>query len=221
MKMLIALCVCGLSISLTAQNPPRTFTSADGVFRFEYSAVLVDCMSKQPHANATTSGVPQVSVGHPGGSSVPDSCMSQGGICGDEEGEASTVACYAYPKDKFKGKPTFSAAAFFVAEVKEATTEKVCLAGSQSWNIESAESSKINGVPFKVFEISDHWAGGGQAGTVYRAIHHQTCYELGIQMANTNPGAYETGTIKEFTKEDRDEVQDRLKQALNSFRFLK
>jgi hypothetical protein len=221
MRKLIALGVCGLSITLPAQDHLRTFTSPDGAFRFKHSDVLVDCMSEQTQANATTSSVPQVFTGRPVGSSVPDSCVSQGGICGDEQSEARTIACYAYPKSKFKEKPTFSAAAFFVAEVKEATTEKVCLAGSQYWNIERAESSKINGVTFKRFEISDHWTSGGQAGPVYRAFHDGKCYELGIQLANSSPGAYDPGTIKEFTQKDWNEVQGRLKQALNSFRFLK
>jgi len=146
--------------------------------------------------------------------------MSQAGVCDDAGSRASTVACFAYPKDKFKDKPTFIAAAFFIAEVNEGTTEKVCLEGSRYWN-EGVQSTKINGVTFKVFEISDNWAGGSQGGPVYRTFHDKKCYELGIQMANSNPGAYDPGTIKEFTKQDWDEVQSRLKQALDSFRFVK
>ena len=147
--------------------------------------------------------------------------MSQDGVCDDADSQASTIACFAYPKDKLKDKPTFIAAAFFIAEVNEGTTEKICLEGSRYRNIEGVENTKINGVTFKAFEITDNWAGGSQGGTVYRTFHDKKCYELGIQMANSNPGAYDPGTIKEFTKQDRDEVQGRLKQALNSFRFLK
>jgi hypothetical protein len=56
---------------------------------------------------------------------------------------------------------------FFVGQVEQATTEKDCLQGSQNWNedeIATATTSKINGVTFKVFDIGDNWAGGGQGG---------------------------------------------------------
>ncbi len=203
MRLFVAFCICGLSITLLAQTTLQTFTSQHGVFQFKYSHVLVRCKPER-------------------GSWVPeDACMSQerGGVC--SASSASTIACFAYPKDKFKDKPTFTAAAFFVAEVKEGTSEKVCLEGSRYWNVERVESARINGVTFKIFEISDNWLGGGQRGPVYRAFHNKKCYELGIQMANSSPGGYDPGTIKETTKQDWDEVQGRLKQALNSFRFLK
>jgi hypothetical protein len=57
-----------------------------------------------------------------------------------------------YPKDKFRDKPVFAAAAFFVGKIEEATTESACLQGSQNWNpdeIETAKLTKINGVAFK------------------------------------------------------------------------
>jgi hypothetical protein len=220
MKMLISLCLCGLATTVPAQTTPRIFISPDGVFRFKHSAVLVDCMKERTQAEPTSSGVPQVFVGHPVGRSVPESCVSQPGICRADGSPASTVACFAYPKDKFKDKPTFTAAAFFVGEIKETTSEKGCLEGSQYWNIDGVETAKINGVTFKVFEISDNWAGGGQGGTIYRAFHEKKYYELGIQTATVH-GGYDPGTIKEFTKQDWDEVQRCLKQALNSFRFVK
>ena len=220
MRILAALCICGMSITLPAQDSPRTFTSPDGIFRFNYSSVLVDCMSERTQASSTTSGVPQIFLGHPAGSSVPDSCMSQGGVCRADGSQATTVACFAYPKGKFKDKPTFTAAAFFVGEIKETTTEKDCLQGSPDWNIDGVAAAKINGVTFKVFEISDNWAGGEQAGPIYRAFHNTKCYELGIQTAISR-GEYDPGTTKEFTKRDSDEVQGRLKEALNSFRFVK
>lgn len=63
---------------------------------FRYPAVLIDCMSKQ----AVTS----------------DSCMSQGGVCSGPGSDATTKACFAYPKERFKDNPMFVAAAFFVSE---------------------------------------------------------------------------------------------------------
>jgi hypothetical protein len=144
MKVLIALCVCGLSVALPAQTSMPTFTSPDGVFQFTYSSVLVDCTKKVP-SKPTSSGVPKVFAGNPPALSIPDSCQSMADVCSDLGGEVSTLACFAYPKDKFRDKPVFAAAAFFAGKVEEVTTESACLQGSQNWNpdeIESANSSK-------------------------------------------------------------------------------
>lgn len=203
-----------------AQTTLRVFTSPDGVFRFKYSPLLVDCTKLTP-SQPTSSGVPAVFVGHPPPLSIPDSCSSQAGVCSDLGGQATTLACFAYPKDKFKDKPTFTAAMFLVGQVEQATTEKDCLQGSQNWNeIATATTSKINGVTFKVFDIGDNWAGGGQGGPVYRSFHDKKCYELGIQTAMVR-GGYDPGTIQEFTKKDSEEVQRQLKQALSSFTFVR
>jgi hypothetical protein len=40
-------------------------------------------------------------------------------------------------------------------------------------------------------------------------------------MATASSGAFDPGTINEFTTEDENEVQGRLKQVLNSFAFKK
>jgi hypothetical protein len=37
----------------------------------------------------------------------------------------------------------------------------------------------------------------------------------------TNAGAYGTGTIRAFTKDDRHEVNRKFQQSVDSFRFLK
>jgi hypothetical protein len=222
MKVLIALCVCGLSVALPAQTAPQTFTSPDGVFQFTYSGMLVDCTSRVP-SKPTSSGVPKVFVGTPPALSIPDSCQSMADVCSDLGGQVSTLACFAYPKDRFRDKPVFAAAAFFVGRIEEATTESACLHGSQNWNtdeIEAAKLIKINSVAFKVFEIGDNWAGSGQGGPVYRTFHGKKCYELGIQ-TSVERAAYDPKTSKEFTKQDSEEVQRRLKQALNSFEFVK
>jgi hypothetical protein len=208
MKTLIAFCLCGLSIPLLAQTTLRTFTSPDGIFQFKYSDLLVDCTSVGPQENGA-------------GSSLPESCISQGGLCGDASSDASTIACYAYPRDRFKDKPAFVAAAFFAAEFKAATSRKTCLEGSQ-WNVEGIESATINGAHFKVFHVSDNGMGNSLDEHLYRTFHQGKCYELGIQTATSTRGEDDpAGTIKEFTKKDSDEVQGRLKHAVHSFRFLK
>lgn len=183
--------------------------------------MLVDCTKKAP-SKPISSTVPKVFAGNPPAVSIPDSCQSMADVCSDLGGQVSTLACFAYPKDKFRDKPVFAAAAFFAGKIEEATTENACLQGSQNWNpdeIETAKLTKINGVAFKVFEIGDNWAGGGQGGPVYRTFHDNECYELGIQ-TSVERAAYDPETSKEFTQQDSDEVQLRLKQALNSFKFV-
>ena len=82
MKALIALSVCGLSITLPAQTSPQTFTSPDGVFQFNYSGMLVDCAKKVPF-KPTSSGAPKVLVGDTPALSIPDSCQSMADVCSD------------------------------------------------------------------------------------------------------------------------------------------
>jgi hypothetical protein len=209
MKTLIALCLCGLSIPLPAQTTLRTFTGSDGTFQFKHSDVLVDCTAVGKQENGS-------------GSSVPESCTNQGAICDGPGSEGSPMACFAYPNEKFKDKPHFVAATFFVSEIQSAKTEQVCLKGSPNWYVinSKAGTTTINHVAFKTFEIGDNWTSGGQSGPAYRTFHNGKCYELGIQTAISR-AEYDPGTVKEFTKKDRSEVEGRLRQSLNSFVFLK
>jgi hypothetical protein len=78
----------------------------------------------------------------------------------------------------------------------------------------------INHIAFKAFEIGDNGTSGGQSGPAYRTFHSGKCYELGIQNVLSR-AEYDPGTVKEFTQQDSSEVDGRLRQALNSFVFLK
>ena len=207
MKILIALCVCTLSFAF-GQADSRTFISPDGVFRLKYSRALVRC---------TLEGGRE---GYPGSWVPSEDCNSQGGLCDDIASAANTIVCFTYPKDNFKDKPTFSGAALFLAEIGAASTSQACLEGSKNWLIEGTQSVRVDSIEAKHFRTSDAWTSGGQTGDIYRVFHRKKCYELGIQLAGTSAGAYDPGTIKDFTK-DQDEVYTRLKQALDSFHFLK
>ena len=220
MKTLITFLVCGLAIAGPAQQSLKTFTSPSGLFRFQYSDMLVNCMPQQTPASRIKSGIlegDQAAV-----SSLPDSCMTQGAICDGPGSEGSAMACFAYPKERFKDKPLFVAATFFVSEIRSAKTEKECLKGSPNWLVinSRAGTTTINHVTFKIFEIGDNWTSGGQDGPAYRTFHNGMCYELGIQTF-TSRAEYDPGTVKQFTKKDWSEVEGRLRQALNSFVFLK
>ena len=47
MKVFLALCLCGWSIALPAQTKLQTFTSADGMFQFKHSNLLVHCTEQR------------------------------------------------------------------------------------------------------------------------------------------------------------------------------
>jgi hypothetical protein len=130
----------------------------------------------------------------------------------------TALACIAYPK--LADKPEFNAASFLVAEVPP-TTSRACLAGSKNWLTRSSQTVTINSTHFKQFFASDAWTSHRQYGEIYRVFHAWKCYELAIQEVTTAHGAYNPGTIQEFTKEDSDEVLARLREALTSFTFLK
>ena|ERR1700680_4940739 len=197
MKIFIALSLWGLlSISGSAQTR-GTFRSHDGAFRFTYSSALIRCEPSRTEA----------------GLWVPEACL-----CDDEGSSVTTLACIAYPK--LADKPEFNAASFLVAEVPP-TTSRACLAGSKNWLTRSSQTVTINSTHFTQFFVSDAWTSHRQYGEIYRVFHAWKCYELAIQEVTTAHGAYNPGTIQEFTKEDSDEVLARLREALTSFTFLK
>jgi hypothetical protein len=151
-----------------------------------------------------------------------DSCAAYFPVCDDGGSQGSrTLLCFAYPKNKFEDAPTFEAASFSVAEVNQAISEKDCLRGSTDWVVDARGAEVINGVKFKMFKVSEAGMSQGMTGELYRAFHAGKCYQLGIRVATASSGAFDPGTTNEFTKEDWNEVNSRLRQALDSFKFLK
>jgi hypothetical protein len=74
------------------------FTSADGAFGFHYAAELVKCEAQDAKVTSESVWAPA------------EACR-----CNDPGGAAVTAVCFGYPKDKYKDKPTFNGASFFVA----------------------------------------------------------------------------------------------------------
>jgi hypothetical protein len=186
----------------------QTFKSPNGVFQFKYPSVLVRCTQSQRQE----------------GWWIPDDdCNSQGEVCDERGSSALTIGCFAYPKDEFKDKPEFSAAAFFVAEVRTAATGERCLKGSQYWLVEKTEDTTIHSVRMKRFTIGSAWTGGRLIGQIYRVFRGGACYEFGFRWASSDPSNIDPYTIKinQFTKQDADKVSSALKQPVDSFIFLK
>jgi hypothetical protein len=204
MKIVIALCLCGLTTVVSAQTQ-KIFTGPEGLFRFKYSEILVDCIPMLTQDKAP---------------SALDACVSQDPVCGVGGDAARTIACFGYPKTEFKEKPTFIAAMFFVAEIPVARTEKDCLRGSPNWLVSKTGRTTVNGVSFEVFRTEDNWLGGGQSVEIYRTFHGGRCYELGLQTV-MGGGGYDPEVIQRFTPRDQKEIETRMKEPIRSFQFAK
>jgi len=131
-----------------------------------------------------------------------------------------TAVCFGYPKDKYKDKPTFNGASFFVATDPSVKDAAGCTAGSANWGEIKGENTTIGGGTFRHFRVSDAAMSHYSNSDIYRGFRGGKCYELVIQEMTTNPDVYDAGTQK-FSKEDEAEVKGKLMQALQSFRFLK
>jgi hypothetical protein len=203
MKVIVAVFLLTFPVLLScatskgAANQLKTFLSPDGAFQFTYSQILFRCPQRNEPEDK---------------SEPPGTCEGQQSVCDDDDESTSTVVCLGYPE---------RAAAFAVAQIKEAKTEVACMKGPEDWPMEMHGTRTIHGVKFKVFDVSTAWTSGGLNGELYRAFRLNKCYELGIRRIRTSVLAYESGDIVQPTKEDAIRVGNRLEEPLKSFRFLK
>ena len=94
------------------------------------------------------------------------------------------------------------------------------LTGTPDWVIDprgSGTTASINHIKFKEFETDGVASGHSLDGHVYRNFHRNTCYELSIRTAATNPRMFD-GPVKEFTQKNWNEVNGQVKQSLDTFR---
>ena len=80
--------------------------------------------------------------------------------------------------------------------------------------------TKINGANFTVFATDGAESMQRLVGHAYRTFHRNKCYQLEINIVLAYASVFEP-PAKELPKEDWDDVNNRLKECLNSFRFLK
>jgi hypothetical protein len=182
----------------------RVVTSIDGTFHFEYPASLVRCERNPNQADRWR----------------PDeSCEAYTPVCSDFAGQSDgTVTCIAYPVEGMKDT-NFQAAAFSVSELKAAATEAKCLKVEEpSPHVGSPRKETVNGITFTVIETDGVACGNLSDGYVYRSFHRNKCYELDVRIAFSNPANADPATMKTF---DLKTVHDRLKQVLDTFKFVK
>jgi hypothetical protein len=185
----------------------KTFTAPDGAFSFRYWDHLIRCK-----------WVPEVWA--------PGVCSGYVPTCdelADTAGKHQTsIACFAYPKNKFTDTPAFEAATFSVEVVDEHATARSCLAGpeEEGLDVDKQGTTRIQGVSFTVFEFGDGASNQSTEVYLYRTFHKGKCYQLGINRASANPIVFDP-PVTDLSDADEREVNGTLKQALKSFRFLK
>jgi hypothetical protein len=78
MKTLVAILFCGFAMVGSAQSSLKTFTGSDGLFRFQYPGMLINCAPRQ---TSTSPQEPSTSEEAQPGTSISDSRVSQGANC--------------------------------------------------------------------------------------------------------------------------------------------
>jgi hypothetical protein len=188
----------------------KTFTAPDGAFSFRYSNELIHCEQKRQGFGEDYYWTPDICTAyHP----TCDGLANPGG-----HGQTS-IACFAYPKNRFTDTQAFEAATFSVEVVDEHSTAKSCLAGPvwEGLDVDKHGTTRINGVSFARFELGEGGMNQGVDVKLYRTFHNGKCYQLGIDEANAAAVVFDP-PAKEA---DWDEVERTFEQTRKSFRFLK
>jgi len=79
------------------------------------------------------------------------------------------------------------------------------------------QTKVINGVEFKVMQVSDAGAGNLYTSNLYRTVYENICYELSLTVHTGNIYNYPEGTVTEF---DKNKAFSVLEEIANTFQFL-
>lgn len=200
-RFVLAIAACAQNVN-TPKPAVKALISPDGTFRLSYPDTLVRCLV-QPQKNSWS----------------PQICLSYFPVC-EPVDDQFTLACLAYPRNKYTDTKAFGAAAFSVGEIN-AASEKDCFSGTEDVQPDDAQYPvAIRGVMFRVFKISSTGMNKHFDGTLYRTFHGTRCYQLGIAVATTNAQVFDP-PAKELSKDGLAEINRRLEQARDSFEFLK
>jgi hypothetical protein len=197
-----------LATLIWANGHTKIFTEPDGAFSFQYSNQLIRC-EKSPRGEW---------IWNP-----PQNCSAYIPTCDELIGtqqRQTSIACFAYPRNRFTNTPAFEAATFSVEIVDHNATRKSCLTEHAEADEERVGTNTINGISFTVFEIRTGAMNQFFDGRAYRTFHKAKCYQLGINVATANATVYEP-PVRTLTDADWHEVNGTLEEALKSFRFLK
>jgi hypothetical protein len=214
MKLPVPIFVIALAAAVAGQNSaPReselkTFTSPDGSFQFTFPAFLIQCEKRQEGDGYVW---------------VQKECSAYFPTCDESIGvdsKTTTIACIAYPRNKYTDTDAFEAATFSVAEVDPVTDEKSCVSPVLDQIDRKKGTARIGGVSFSSFETGEAGMNQNVGAEVYRTFHAKKCYQLTIAIAEANAQVFDP-PARDFSKQDWNEVNGELSQARDSFRFLK
>ena len=201
------LCVCLGTFAFGQSGSPRTYTSPDRAFQFNYPGPLILCENG-------TKGSPE--------NWLPiESCEDQRPLCSDTSGAGRASACIAYPHARLEGYNLLHAA-FSVNKLHDARTEADCLrTPADAEPVKGSKEQTIHGTRFTIINTGD--AGLSHTWDIkgYRTFHQGTCYELTTIMSWVSTGAYDPGGIKAPSTQMMALIQTSLKRTVDSFRFLK
>jgi hypothetical protein len=202
----LTVCMCTAASAATAEL--KTYTSPDRKFQFEYSSTLTVCMRQRA----------------PGGLLWgPEDCQDMAEPCGIERSSLKTTVCLAFPKRELKHYPVVSAGTFSVAEVTDRASERTCLDLSE-YLFDGLATDRVRIHDTTYLHVDRGYVGGshGEDRSIFRAYHDGACYQIEVTIA-TAVGRVDLkpNDITAYLTEDNLLVERRLKQAVDSFRFLK
>jgi hypothetical protein len=86
-------------------------------------------------------------------------------------------------------------------------------------NEKTAGARTINDIQFAQFTDGNAATGHYANDTIYRNFHAGKCFEIRQRIAESQFQNYPTGTISEFTEQDREQLQKILDQVFSTFKF--
>lgn len=186
----------------------KKFISADGAVEFRYSEDLVHC--ERQGANEGYSWLPV------------ENCAAYFPLCDSSISQNQTsIACFAYPRNRFTDTRAFEGATFSVEIIDAATRQNDCLSMSAEEGFIGQRGTRtIHGVSFTTAELSDAGMSQRIHGHVYRTFHGGKCYQLGINVVTADSQTFDP-PVRDLSKSDWREIYGPLEQARDSFRFLK
>jgi hypothetical protein len=129
--------------------------------------------------------------------------------------------CIYYIGDAYKGT-NFESAGIRIEKRIDLNTERLCQdtppTGFDSTKLPSSKDSDDKYASSLFTNIGDAAAGHYSSGSLYRLYikSKYVCYELESRIGESQFANYPPGTIKEFTAENRKEIQDKLNQIMYS-----
>jgi hypothetical protein len=208
---LIASMAVGICINAVAAAPDlKTYTSPDGKFQFEYTALIM-CVRDGP--NASNAGYPW----------EPSDCWDWAEGCGHESSPTKTTVCLAFPATDLKHPRMVTGGTVSVSKVTDRARAGTCLDLSE-YLFEGLATDQVHVGDVSFIHVERGYAGGGHGDShsIYRNFHNGACYQIEMTVDTVN-GDFDV-TFDEamaiFAGDDA-MIRNRMRQVVETFRFLK